>query len=222
MGDQWENVGIADAARGHILGGAGTSATGGQIGASSSITNAVRDEEAIRQSSARDQPEHAGPTGADEPDGSHDDAASGDSSDGESQSEEQARGVWAEYHPDQGEQEGGADRQRSGFSHSVQQVQLRPHLQHPRQLDGTDPDLQVEDDAAAAASQEGCRGRQDCSQEMEEEPTMGVAHARALLASLWGHIGSARQLCFNPKVYHLGYPEEEQQVQKRQGSKGSN
>ena len=46
-------------------------------------------------------------------------------------------------------------------------------------------------------------------------------HGR-FLASLWGHIGSARQLCFNPKVYHLGYPEEEQQVQKRQGSKGSN
>ena len=91
-------------ARGHILGGAGTSATGGQIGASSSITNAVRDEEAIRQSSARDQPEHAGPAGADEPDGSDDDAASGDSSDGESQSEGQARGVWAEYHPGQGEQ----------------------------------------------------------------------------------------------------------------------
>jgi len=166
--------------RGHIVGGAGTSAANRQIGASPSITGAVGDEEEIRQPSARDQPEHAGPTGADEPDGSHDDAASGDSSDGESQSEEQARGVWAEYHPDQGEQEGGADRQRSGFSHSVQQVQLRPHLQHPRQLDGTDPDLQVEDDAAAAASQEGCRGRQDCSQEMEEEPTMGVAHARAL------------------------------------------
>ena len=44
-------------------------------------------------------------------------------------------------------------------------------------------------------------------------------HGR-FLASLWGHIGSARQLCFNPKVYHLGYPEEEP-AQKRQGSKGS-
>ena len=176
-------------ARGHILGGAGTSATGGQIGASSSITNAVRDEEAIRQSSARDQPEHAGPAGADEPDGSDDDAASGDSSDGESQSEGQARGVWAEYHPgqgEQGEQAGGAHRQRSGFSHSVQQVQLRPHLQHPRQLDGADPDLQVEDDAAAAASQEGSRSRQGCPQEMEEEPQVGVAHARTLLGQSVG------------------------------------
>ena len=45
-------------------------------------------------------------------------------------------------------------------------------------------------------------------------------HGR-FLASLWGHIGSARQLCFNPKIYHLGYPEEEP-AQKRQGSKGSN
>lgn len=32
-----------------------------------------------------------------------------------------------------------------------------------------------------------------------------VLHMHGLfLASLWGHIGSARQLCFNPKVYHLG------------------
>ena len=31
------------------------------------------------------------------------------------------------------------------------------------------------------------------------------------LASMWGHIGSARQLCFNPKVYPLALgltPEE--------------
>ncbi|CAL1141583.1 unnamed protein product [Cladocopium goreaui] len=35
-------------------------------------------------------------------------------------------------------------------------------------------------------------------------------HGR-FLASLWGHIGSARQLCFNPKIYHLGYPEEDRE-----------
>ena len=164
---------------GHILGGAGTSAASRQVSSPQGISNVVGDEEEIRQSPARDQPEHAGLAGADEPHVIDDDATSGDSSGGESQSEELARGVWTEYNPDQGEQEGRFDRQRSGFSYSVQQVQLRPHLQHSRQLDGADPDLQVEDDVAAAG-QEGSRGRQDYSQEMKEEPTVGVAHARTL------------------------------------------
>lgn len=30
-------------------------------------------------------------------------------------------------------------------------------------------------------------------------------HGR-FLASLWGHLGAARQLCFNPKLYHLALP----------------
>ena len=44
------------------------------------------------------------------------------------------------------------------------------------------------------------------------------------LAGLWGHLGSARQLCFNPKVYPLalGETEEKEARDKRRGSKSSN
>jgi len=44
------------------------------------------------------------------------------------------------------------------------------------------------------------------------------------LAGLWGHLGSARQLCFNPKVYPLALAdtEEKESKDKRRGSKGSN
>ena len=55
----------------------------------------------------------------------------------------------------------------------------------------------------------------DSSRRWKRNPRWMLHMQGRHLASLWGHLGAARQLCFNPKVYYLADGEEESSGRRR-------
>ena len=92
----------------------------------------------------------------------------------------------------------------------VASLQLRPRLQHHRQPHRADPHVQMEALVADVEDEESSGGRQKQQAAMEAESQMDPDMHGRFLASLWGHLGSTRQLCFNPKVYPLALGEAEE------------
>ena len=108
------------------------------------IENFVGEPTSITEQNATDLQGDGGDAGTDGSDGNDDDGNAGDGNSSQSQSEEpeQGGGIWSDR--PQGEQEGGPDRSGGRFPDSVTSLQLRRHLQHPRQHHGAGPDVQVE------------------------------------------------------------------------------
>ena len=127
----------------------------------------------------------------------HGNAGDGNSSQSQSEEPEQGGGIWSDR--PQREQEGGPDRSGGRFPDSVTSLQLRRHLQHPRQHHGAGPDVQVEAFATYAEDETGSGGRQVNQEEMEEEPEMDHAHERQIPGGTMGPSGQRPSVVLQPE-----------------------
>ena len=108
----------------------------------------------------------------------------------------------------------GTDRPGSTLSYPVDDVQRRSHLEHHPEHQVPVHHLQMEaptpddEDQARGGTRDGQgQGHQEA---LEAQSSMDhwMMHGRHL-AALWGHLGSARQLCNSPKTWWLAQTETE-------------
>ena len=185
------------------------------------IENFVGEPTSITEQNDPDPQGDGGDAGTDGSNGNDNDGNAGDGNSSQSQSEEpeQGGGIWSDR--PQGEQEGGPDRSGGRFPDSVTSLQLRRHLQHPRQHHGAGPDVQVEAFATHAEDETGSGGRQ-VNQEMEEEPEMDHAHERQIPGGTMGPPGQRPTVVLQPEGLpagssRYGGEREQRQAQRFQG-----
>ena len=91
--------------------------------------------------------------------------------------------------------------QRGTFPFALPDVLHGRDLQRGQECVRTERDVQMEDPSVDVASEEG--GGKDPGRRWKRNYWWLMHMEGRHLASLWGHLGSARQLCFNPKIYYL-------------------